>query len=208
MTPLRGLVQRGWLCALLAAPLLLGGCAMTRMIDSDVQSFTGAHPAVTRASYRFERLPSHAASANRDSMEAMAAQALDKIGLRLDPQHPRYSVQLDVNVEQFDRIAQRPMRPWNFSWGLGTPGAFFGYGSGYGMMEPAWYQYTVHLLLREVATNEVAYETSASHTGPWSDTSNLLPVILDAALRDYPNPPPGPRKVLIELAPSSSAPAR
>lgn len=203
MTHLRGLVRRGWLCALLSAPLLLGGCALPRMIDSEVQSFTGARPAVAGVGYRFERLPSHTASTNRESVEAMAVQALAKVGLQLDPQHPRYSVQLDVSMEQFDRVAQRPMRPWNFSWGVGTPGAFFGYG--YGMVEPPWYQYTVHLLLREVATNQVAYETSASHTGPWSDSANLLPVILDAALRDYPNPPPGPRKVAIELAPGAAA---
>ena len=202
MTTLRGLVRRGWLCALLSVPLL-GGCGLPRMIDSEVQSFTGTRPAVAGAGYRFERLPSHTASTNRESVEAMAVQALAKVGLQLAPQNPRYSVQLDVSMEQFDRVAQRPMRPWNFSWGVGTPGAFFGYG--YGMVEPPWYQYTVHLLLREVATNQVAYETSASHTGPWSDSANLLPVILDAALRDYPNPPPGPRKVAIELAPGAAA---
>jgi proline-rich tail region repeat protein len=45
----------------------------------------------------------------------------------------------------------------------------------------------------------VVYETTASFDGPWVDSAHLLPTILDAALQGYPNPPSGPRKVVIEL---------
>jgi hypothetical protein len=45
----------------------------------------------------------------------------------------------------------------------------------------------------------VVYETSASFDGTWSDSANLLPVLLQAALQDYPQPPAGSRKVNIEL---------
>jgi hypothetical protein len=61
------------------------------------------------------------------------------------------------------------------------------------------------VLLRDVTSGQVAYETSASFDGPWNDTGNLLPVLLDAALQGYPHPPSGPRKVVIELP---GAPAR
>jgi hypothetical protein len=43
--------------------------------------------------------------------------------------------------------------------------------------------------------------------GPWSDSANLLPVLLEAALRDFPNPPAGVRKVTIEL-PAVARPSR
>ena len=66
-------------------------------------------------------------------------------------------------------------------------------------LEPSWYHYAVRILLRDSVSGQVAYETSASFDGPWNDSGNLLPAILDAALRDYPNPPLGPHKVTIEL---------
>ena len=36
--------------------LVLGGCATTRVIDSEVRSFAGSTPPTQPASYRFERL--------------------------------------------------------------------------------------------------------------------------------------------------------
>ena len=68
---------------LLSATLLLalGGCAASRMIDSDVQSFTAAVPAVRPALYRFERLPSQADTPTQNGIEALAAQALAKVGV-------------------------------------------------------------------------------------------------------------------------------
>ena len=32
----------------------------------------------------------------------------------------------------------------------------------------------------------------STRDGPWSDTRNILPALLEAALRDFPNPPAGP----------------
>ena len=46
--------------ALLAA-IALGGCAATRSIDSDVQSFAGTQSVAKGATYTFERLPSQQA---------------------------------------------------------------------------------------------------------------------------------------------------
>jgi len=51
--------------------------------------------------------------------------------------------------------------------------------------------------LRDSGTGQLAYETAAVFEGPWSDTLNLLPPMLEAALKDYPLP--GNRKVVVEL---------
>jgi hypothetical protein len=67
------------------------------------------------------------------------------------------------------------------------------------MLDPPWYSHTVHLVLRDVDSARVAFESTASFDGPWSDSSHLVPVILRAALKDYPTPPSGLRKVTIEL---------
>jgi hypothetical protein len=72
-------------------------------------------------------------------------------------------------------------------------------------LEPPWYQHSVHLVLRRVDNARVAFESSAVFDGPWSDSANIVPVLLQAALRDYPQPPVGPRKVVIELPAPSRA---
>lgn len=194
---------------LLSAALLLalGGCATPRMIDSDVQSFTAAVPAVRPALVRFERLPSQGDSVAQDQLEALAAQALAKVGLTPAPlvsgairgtaaaaPTARYAVQVTVQVSALQS-------PYVGSVGGST---WWRHGdrrwSGFGLeLQPSWYRHAVRLLLRESATGQVVYETTASFDGPWSDSGNLLPVILDAALQGYPNPPAGPRKVTIEL---------
>jgi hypothetical protein len=66
-------------------------------------------------------------------------------------------------------------------------------------IEPPWTRYTVQFLMRDIASSQMAYETKAVFEGPWSDSDRLLPIVMDAALRDYPNPPTGARKVVIEL---------
>jgi hypothetical protein len=74
-------------------------------------------------------------------------------------------------------------------------------------VEPPWTRYTVQILMRDVASGQTTYETTAVFEGPWSDSAQLLPVVMEAALRDYPNPPAGPRKVVIEL-PADTAQGR
>jgi hypothetical protein len=194
---------------LLAATLLLalGGCAGARLIDSDVQSFTAAVPAQRPASYRFERLPSQGQSTAQDQIEALAAVALAKVELTRAPlvsgaiagtaaaaPTARYAVQVSVQISPMVSPYDSPF--YGGFWGHRRPWGGFGFGLG---MEPSWYRHAVHILLRDSVTGQLAYETRASFDGPWADSANLLPVILDAALRDYPNPPAGPHKVVIEL---------
>jgi hypothetical protein len=185
-----------WLTAIVAS-LVLGGCALPRMIDSDVQSFVGTPAAVAGASYRFERLPSQQAQgAAHERVEALAQEALGRAGLVRDEAHPRYSIQVEVSVLQFQPAPRR--QPHFGGPYIAADGALF-YPPPMLLLEPPWYSHTVHLLMRDVSTAQVAFESTASFDGPWSDSANLLPIIFEAALRGYPNPPPGPRKVVIEL---------
>lgn len=191
--------------ALLCAALT--GCALPRMIDSDVQSFTAAVPAVRPALYRFERLPSQSASVAQDQIEALAAQALAKVGLTPAPlvsgaiagtasaaPSARYAVQVSVNITAM--VSPYPQVAVGSFWG--SRGMH--HRSSLALsLEPTWYRHTVRFLLRDSATGQLAFETTASFDGPWADSGNLLPVILDAALNGYPTPPAGPRKVVIEL---------
>jgi hypothetical protein len=198
---------------LASAVVLLGGCALPRMIDSDVQSFTAAVPAVRPALYRFERLPSQGNSVNQDALEAMAAGALAKVGLTPAPlvsgalagtaaaaPSARYAVQVAVQITGI--VSPHARASVGGVWGRGSwrHGAGEGAGIGLGLMlEPTWYRHAVRIVLRDSASGQLAYETSANFDGPWMDSGNLLPVILDAALNGYPTPPLGVRKVVIEL---------
>jgi len=179
----------GWLLV-----LLLSGCATSRMIDSEVQSFSGRAEAVTPANYRFERLPSQTESTLQNQLEASAEKALAAIGLNRNEASARYTVQLAVRVEQYNRYPYQGNRQLGF---MGTePGMPWNYGLALSL-EPPWYRHIVHIVLRDASDAKVAFETTASHEGPWSDTLNLLPVLLEAALRDY--PAAGSRTVHIEL---------
>jgi hypothetical protein len=176
---------------------LLSGCALPRMIDSEVESFSSTPPAIIGANYRFERLPSQQAQGDaQDQLERMAQDALSHAGLLRNDTQARYSVQIEVNVVQFQPINRRPPtfdRPF-----VAANGTVF-YLPPMLLMEPAWYSHTVHLVIRDVASANVAFESTASFDGPWSDSANLLPAILEAALHGYPTPPQGLRKVVVEL---------
>jgi hypothetical protein len=179
--------------AVLLVPALTA-CALPRMIDSDVSSFIGKPAPVKGASYRLERLPSQTESERQKRIEEVATKALTSAGLRADNAQPQLAVTVTVQTEQFTRAPQRPTHG----------GLFFGMDgfidSGFMLnIEPPWYRYTVQFLMRDIASSQITFESKAMHEGPWSDGANLLPLVMEAALRDYPNPPNGPRRVAIEL---------
>ena len=81
-------MKRAFFALFLAA--LLSGCATSWVVDSDVKSFSSLAAVAPGATYRFERLPSQQADpARQESLEAMAAAALEKVGLRRDEAVPR-----------------------------------------------------------------------------------------------------------------------
>jgi hypothetical protein len=185
-----------------ALGLVLTGCALPRMIDTDVQSFAGANAIPAGATYRFERLPSQMSSGtNQDSVEAIAETSLAKVGMVRNDAQARYSVQAELGVAQFYPEPRLPMiheRPWR---GPNGRVVFAPRMQQLQLPDPPWTSYTVKLTLRELSTAQVAYETTASFQSPWSDGGNLVPIVMDAALQGFPTPPAGPRKVLTELIP-------
>jgi hypothetical protein len=196
------------LSALLGAALLLGGCSGMRLVESSVRATpTAAAGSIeSGARYRFERLPSQLDQAETDSVEAIAEAELAEVGLVHDEAAPRYSVQVTARMQAF--VVDDWGRPYD-GGRVGTSIIFgtgvYGYGPGsmVGMNmrfpPPSQYRHEVTLLLRELKTGQVVYETSATHEGPWNDRYNILRATLAAALKDFPNPPAGPRRVKVEI---------
>lgn len=196
------------LLPLLAAALLLGGCSGMRLVESRVQATpTPAAAAIASgARYRFERLPSQLDQAETDTVEAITEAELSEVGLVHDEAAARYSVQVTARMESY------VVDDWGRPYGGGRVGGsvvfgtgVYGYGPGsmvgMNMRFPpsTQYRHEVTLLLRELQGNQLVYETSATHEGPWNDRYNILRATLAAALKDFPNPPAGPRRVKVEI---------
>ena len=180
--------------------LLLGGCASTRLVDSDVQAFSQLQALPVPATYRFERLPSQQAySAQQDKVEALAREALAKVGLVENPRSPYFSAQVYART---DRLLS-PDYWYDPFWG--GWGGWGGWGSGfYGGISmrfppPTEYRREVGLILRDIASGRVVYETHAQHNGVWSDDLPVFAAMFDAALQDFPMPPAGPRRINVEI---------
>ena len=188
----------------------LGACASTRVIDSEVRSFAGSLAPSTPATYRFDRLPSQQNSdantqATQERLEALASDALADVGLTQSDSNPQYLAQISAAVEQ---VARTPVRPPFAPIGLGGFWGFHHPPVGFGMnwaMEPPWHRYVVQIVLRESSSRQVVFESAAQHIGPWSDAANILPAVLRAALRDYPNPAPQGATVRVEVGPQGLA---
>jgi hypothetical protein len=185
---------------------LLSGCATSRMIDTEVKSFAGTPPAPRDATYRFERLPSQEGSINQNVVEALAAKALAKVGPVLASGNPAYSMQVQLQLERLPRDPRYEpwtggVRPAWHSGGYAVHGALMH--GGMGFSETPWYRNRLHLVMRDLSANRIAFESSALFESPWPDAINILPVMLDAALQGYPTPPQGQRIVSLELPPEA-----
>ncbi|MBT2322174.1 DUF4136 domain-containing protein [Variovorax paradoxus] len=208
--------------ALTALVLTVGltGCATRWVVDSEVKSFSSIGTIPSGAGYRFERLPSQQASeAQQQQLEAMAGAALERVGLRRDDADPRYTAQIGARVTaELSPWAD----PWFYGagpWGPYRHGRYYGsawYGRGWyggGWYGPAfppasnpWYAREVSIVLRELPSNRVVYETHARNDGPYTASARVLPVMFQAALQGFPNPPQGERRVDIEVSTAKAAP--
>ncbi len=197
------------LFSLFTLVLLLGGCSSMRLVESQVRATpapAAAQPIEAGARYRFERLPSQADAVETDSVEAIAEAELAEVGLVRDEAAARYSVQISTRMESFS--VDEWGRPYDGSRVtgsimIGTGGAIYGPGTMVGMgmrfPPPTQYRHEVTLLLRDLSTQQVVYETRATHEGPWNDRYNILRAVLAAALKDFPHPPAGARRVKVEI---------
>lgn len=199
--------MRKSLVAVLFVVLGLTGCGSMRVVDNDVRSYAAPPYILPGASYRFDRLPSQQAQAPRQSaLETIAQQALAKVGLQRNDAMASYGVEVSAGMKI------EPRSPWDGPWpgfnlgwnlGWGTRGGSFMIGGGVpfmrGLYDSPYYWRQVNVIIRRINSAQVVYETHASHDGPWPDSDAVLPAMLDAALKDFPTPPQGPRRVNIEI---------
>lgn len=194
-------------CLLAAAALLLSGCASTYLLDNQVQSFSQLPALPAQPTFRYERSLSQQADPGQPSLELMADPALHRIGLRRDDAAPRYSVQVSARVQQTISPYYDPYwGPWGWGgWGVGYAGSrgALGFGGPWPRPDSYWYHREVSVVVRELPSNRVVYETQAVNDGPLIDNRAVLPAMFDAALQGFPNPPPGPRRVDIRLGGNS-----
>ena len=176
-----------------------------RVVDSDVTAFSAwtAAPPAPGTRYRFERLPSQqSANAQQNRIEALATTSLSKVGMVLSPVDARYSVQVLLVAETMQSYPEP-----GFGFGFGGPGVSIGGGSrgtSIGLSFPigfgdSSYKRTVSLLMRELSSQKVVFETRALHDGPGGDAFAVLPAMLDSALLGFPQPPAGTRRINVEI---------
>lgn len=185
------------------AGIFLAGCSGMRIIESDVSAFPAwtAAPPTPGTPYRFERLPSQLpADAQQDRIESAAATSLARVGMVLAPATARFSVQVVFSTRMGERYQ-------NDGFPMVGPGMWMGGGSlgpSIGMSYPIryaepYYKREVSVLIRELATQKVVYETRAVNAGAWNDGLALLPAMLDSALLGFPQPPAGTRRVNVDI---------
>jgi Domain of unknown function (DUF4136) len=197
-----------WSISIVLALGLLSGCATVRLIDSDVVSVSAAPAGMNLqgARYRFERLPSQANNPEAGLAEQQAQAAMGAVGLVRDDAHAQISVQVNFAGMQYLADAWgRPLPPgaWSPFYGSIAMGRGIGPNAGLGMgmrfPPPTQYRREVSLIMRDLQSGQVVYETRASHNGIWSDSAQIFATLFQAAMANFPNPPAGPRRVNIEI---------
>lgn len=217
LTPLRLLLK---LLPAVLATALLGACGTVR-VDSEVNAFStlppraGPNAPALVGGYTFEALPSQQAdAAGLAKLQGLAQQSLQQVGLQRDDAHARYSAQVNVRVQQSRRGGWDDTfgwRPWGFGYWpsrsfayshfdfpYNRSGFWSGYGYPYDGGSPL-YRHEVQLVLRDLKTGQIVFESSAVHEGLWGSSEKLLPAMLTAVLQDFPNPPRGVRQVRVDL---------
>jgi len=189
-----------WFSMAVAALALswLTGCASMRLIDSDVVSVAAVPPGMSLqgAKYRFERLPSQAHNPEAGLAEQQAQAAMTAVGLVRDDAQAQLSVLVGFGGNRY--LADPWGRPLAPGWApYGSIAVGSGFGGGFG--PPTHYRREVSVIMRDLKSGQVVYETRASHAGPWSDSVPIFATLFQAAMANFPNPPAGQRRVNIEL---------
>ncbi len=191
------------LASLALATVVLSGCATSRNIESEVRSFGGTVPIAAGATYRFERLPSQDTQALQ-LLEDVAQKVLAAKGLVLADTKASYSVQVQLTGQTLmpDAMTRWANSPFPDRVVIAPDGSLWRQVRR-PLMDPTWYRYTLQVVLRDLTTGSVAYETRAVHYSPWSDAPNLIAPLLEAALSDFPRNQPQPKTVSVVLPATS-----
>ena len=206
-----------WLAraALVLIATVLTACASgPRTIDAEVRTNAAqppGHAVLQGAHYRFEHGQLVAGQPDPAKLEAMAQTALARVGaVRADAQ-PRVSVQVGGYVSAYwmDDSYYGGLSNPRIALGMGVGRGGFGFGMGWPLSDPSIPAYVseVNLLMRDLQTGQIVYDTRARHDGPWHDTDNVLAALFVAALEGYPQPAMSVRRVGVPLVPVTAAPA-
>lgn len=199
--------------AALTATALLAGCSTVREVNSTVQSFSALSTIPVPATYRLETLPSQQGQVNFAAVEAQAQHALARVGLTRDDSHASLVVQISAMARYARDYASWPYYDpyWGPRWGWGMSyGRGFGWGFGGGMMfnePPLEYYRAVSIVMRDIKTQQIVYETSAQRQDVWTDDPAIFGILFDAALTGFPKPPQGQRNVRTVIQPPGAQPA-
>lgn len=200
-----------WIGAMaLAAAALLSGCSTVREVNSTVQSYSSLSAMPVPPVYRLETLPSQQGQMSFPAVEAQAQQALARVGLTRDDAHASLVVQIGAVARYARDYASWPYYdPWGPRWGWGMGyGRGWGWGFGGSMMmdgPPLEYYRSVSLVMRDLKTQQIVYETSAQRQDVWTDDPAIFGILFDAALTGFPRPPQGARTVRTVIQPPQSA---
>ena len=200
----------------LCCMLILSGCSTVRVIESQVQTSTQWPTGASipkQALFRWERLPADVNSVQAGWAEVELEAALAPLGWTRNDIDAQYSVWVGVRTANFIADAWgRPVRgPWvnhlhfgigggyrsrgmstNMGWSLGGP-VYPGVQPGF---PPAVaYAQEISIIIRDLKTSQVVYQTKASHDGPWADHPNILRAMMGAALEGFPQPSAVSRRV-------------
>jgi hypothetical protein len=128
------------------------------VLDNRVQSFSNLPTLPAAPTYRFERLPSQQADPSQVQLEDLADPALFKAGLRRDDATPRFSVQVSARTQRVLSPYADPWDNWGWGWGMGRRHWHLG---GFSRFDQPWYEREVAVIVREIPTNKVVYESRA-----------------------------------------------
>lgn len=207
-----------WFYAIaLTATALLTGCASVREVNSTVQSYSTLETLPTPPAYKLELLPSQKDEIHFAAIEAQAQQALARVGLVRDDSQARLVVQISAVARYARDYASWPYysSPWGprFGFGMGF-GRGVGWGFGGSAMfdgPPLEYYRAVSVVMRDIKTQQIVYETSAQRQDVWTSDPAIFGVLFDAALTGFPKPPSGTRTVRTILdtqRPAQTAPGQ
>ncbi len=200
-------MKRRTLFAVLAAALMLGGCAGIRTVAVEVSS-QGDWPAERKpGTYAIERLPSQQANpAAQDRIEAAALPAIEGAGFVRAPIEEA-DVLIQVGGRAFEVASRDPFAHamhWRHDWWFHRRHHPFFYGPGFG--RGFYYndfpdiQRETAVLMRDRRSQRIVYETRATVVGRWSSPA-LLPLLFEASMKDFPTPAISPRTVTMSLPP-------
>lgn len=206
------MIRKSFTALLLGTALLLAACAGPRVVDVDVTAFAnwpGGAPAARGSSYRFERLPSQQVQdVQRERVETLARDALAQKGLQLNPAAAAYAVQIGVNSQYVAGAGAGFGGP---TIGIGTgvfsggSGGFSSAGIGFGFpiggAAQGDYRTELVVLIRQLQTNAVVYESRAYAQGPSGNDPAILGAMVGSALRDFPLATAGTLRSRVSLQP-------